>query len=46
LAMLVVAGKLIGVKGLSARDLFGAISASAAQWLADLTRGLRIWRVT
>jgi hypothetical protein len=46
LAMLVVAGKLIGVRGLSARDLFGAISASAAQWLVDLTRGLRIWRVT
>jgi hypothetical protein len=30
-AMLVVTGNLIGVRSLSARDLFEAISASAAQ---------------
>jgi hypothetical protein len=46
LAMLVYAGTLIGVRGLPTRDLFGAISASAAQWLVYLTRGLRTWKVT
>jgi len=46
LILFIIAGRMIGVRGLPARDLFGVIRASVAQWIVDLTRTQSIRRVT
>ncbi len=46
LILLIIAGRMIGVIGLPARDLFGVIRASVAQWTVDLVRTQSIRRMT